>query len=520
MKISKIYLPVLVFASIALGIILGSTLNFSSKPRSLSAKDKIERLLNVIGNEYVDSVATDTLVDKAIGQLLGQLDPHSVYINADEMTQVSEELSGNFVGIGISFLMLRDTVTVTKALPGGPALAAGIKPGDKILFEGKNKLFGRKLPSDSLFKFLKGEPDSEVTLKIFRKSENKFKLLRFKRRQVHVSSIDAAVMLPNNTGYIKIAKFGEETAAEFSAELKKLLQQGAESLVLDLCGNGGGYMEQAVKIADELLKEDLLIVYTKAKDGKKESEIATPGGLFEQGNLTVLIDEYSASASEIIAGAVQDNDRGTIMGRRSFGKGLVQREIGFEDGSAVRLTIARYYTPTGRSIQGPYSKGTEAYYESFDERLNSGELFDKDSIKLSKLEKFKTPKGKIVYGGGGIVPDVFVALNPDLDKERLLLLLQSGATSNFIFEKLDAKKYNYQSLLNLKVDSALVNAFITYANEMGYTLKTDAKDLKTIELYLNAEKIRLLQGDTAYWQFVLPKIKMVQAALNLGSEKI
>lgn len=512
MKISKVYVPVVLFAVLVLGILLGTILDFPNKPNSLSSKDKIDRLLQVIGNEYVDSVATDTLVDKAISQLLQQLDPHSVYINASEMTQVSEELSGNFVGIGISFMMLKDTVTVTKTLDGGPALAAGLKAGDKILFEGKNKLYGRKLATDSLFKYLKGEPNSEVRLKVFRKSQNKILNFQFKRKQVHISSIEAEVLLPNRTAYIKISKFAEDTAAEFSAALKKLLRQGATSLIIDLRGNGGGYMEQAVSIADELLQKDLLIVYTKAKDGKKDSSIAKSGGLFEKGKLSVLIDEYSASASEIIAGAIQDNDRGTIIGRRSFGKGLVQREIGFEDGSAVRLTIARYYTPTGRSIQGPYSKGTEAYYESFEDRLSNGELFVKDSIKLSKLEKFKTPKGKIVYGGGGIVPDVFVALDSNLDKERLLLLLQSPIPGNFLFEKWDSFKYDRSKIAALSVNERLVTDFITYANENGFELKTDASDRARIGTYLQAEKIRLLQGDTAYWQFILPQIPMIQAA--------
>ena len=413
MNINKIYLPIIICATLSLGIVLGKYFNNSNDDflaAKSSSKNKLNKLIDFIDNEYVDDVNTDSIVNITVDNILGQLDPHSVYVPPSEQAQVAENMKGNFVGIGVNFYMYNDSVAIIKPVENGPSAKAGIKAGDRILYADKTKLFGRKLSSDSLYSTLKGEQGSEVELTIYRKSEQKRLKIKIKRDVIPLKSVDVSLMLNAKTGYIKINRFAETTYEEFKAGLIKLKKRGAQTLVIDLRDNGGGYMEEAIEIADELLKDKELIVFTKNKKGKVDKTYATKKGDFETGNVFVLINENSASASEILAGAIQDNDRGTIVGRRSFGKGLVQREMNFDDGSAVRLTVARYYTPTGRSIQKPYTKGNESYFKESESRFANGELYEKDSIKVVDSLKFKTPKGKLVYGGGGIVPDIFVPM--------------------------------------------------------------------------------------------------------------
>ncbi|MBP6758894.1 MAG: S41 family peptidase, partial [Flavobacterium sp.] len=339
MKINSNYLPILVFASIAFGILLGGWLNFPGQDHFLVkniSKNKLNKLLDFIDNEYVDSVNSDSIMSHTIDNILGQLDPHSIYIPPSEQEQVAESMKGDFVGIGVNFYMYNDSVAIIKPIENGPSEKAGIKAGDRILYADKTKMFGRKLPNDSLFAKLKGKEGSEIVLTVYRKSENKKLKIKIKRGIVSIKSVDAALLLDATTGYIKINRFAETTYDEFKTGLDNLRKQGAKSLVIDLRDNGGGYMEEAIAIADELLKDKQLIVFTKNKKGTIDKTFATKKGSFETGKVVVLINENSASASEILAGAIQDNDRGTIVGRRSFGKGLVQREMDFSDGSAVR----------------------------------------------------------------------------------------------------------------------------------------------------------------------------------------
>ncbi|PZX93932.1 peptidase S41 [Flavobacterium aquariorum] len=522
MKFDNKYLPILIGGIFALGIFIGS---LSGTPSSKSfmakknTKEKLNKLIDFIDNEYVDDVNTDSIVSLTVNSILAKLDPHSVYIPPRDQAEIAETMKGDFVGIGINFYMHNDSVAVINPVKNGPSAKAGIKAGDRILYADKTKLFGRKLPNDSLFATLKGQAGSQIELTVYRKSEHKKIKVTIKRDVIPLKSVDVALLLDKTTGYIKINRFAETTFDEFKKGLTSLKKQGIKTLVIDVRDNGGGYMEEAIAIADEFLKDKELIVFTKSKKEPTEKTYATAEGSFETGNVFVLINENSASASEILAGAIQDNDRGTIVGRRSFGKGLVQREMDFNDGSAVRLTIARYYTPTGRSIQKPYSKGNEEYFKESDNRFLHGELYKKDSIKVVDSLKFKTKKGKIVYGGGGIVPDVFVPLEAEHGAENISYLLQSGIVGHFVFEELDKDRNAFTKLtfdqfkIQISATDSYFTAFQKYLSKNG--LEVNLGNYKTlVKRYINAEFARQLFGDTYYYEMVLKDDAMIKAVLK------
>jgi carboxyl-terminal processing protease len=522
MKYDTKYLPIVIGGIFALGIFIGSLSNASQTHGFLikkNTKEKLDKLIDFIDSEYVDDVNTDSIVNLTVDNILGHLDPHSVYIPPSEQAGIAETMKGDFVGIGINFYMYNDSVAVINPVKNGPSAKAGIKAGDRILYANKTRLFGRKLPNDSLFATLKGEAGSKLELMVYRKSERRKIKLTIKRDVIPLKSVDVALLLNKTTGYIKINRFAETTFDEFKTGLTNLKKQGIKSLVIDVRDNGGGYMEKAIAIADEFLKDKQLIVFTKSKNGVIEKTFATKQGSFEIGNVYVLINENSASASEILAGAIQDNDRGTIVGRRSFGKGLVQREMDFNDGSAVRLTIARYYTPTGRSIQKPYSKGNDAYFKESDSRFLHGELYKKDSIKVVDSLKFKTPKGKVVYGGGGIVPDVFVPLEAEHGAENVSYLLQSGIVGHFVFEQLDQNRNMFGKLTfdqfkkKVNGDDSYFNAFQKYLSENGLDVNL-SNYKKLVKRYVNAEFARQLYGDKYYYEMVLKEDAMVKAVLK------
>jgi carboxyl-terminal processing protease len=524
MKKSNIYLPLLLFTMLAVGVVLGSMLNFPVTRMSLSknsSKNKINRLIDFINNEYVDQVNADSIVDLTVTNILAQLDPHSVYIPPSIQSDEVESMKGEFVGIGINFYMYKDTVAVVNPLENGPSEKAGIQAGDRILYANKTKLFGRKLPSDTLFSKLKGEVGSNVELTVFRKSENRKFKVKVKRNVVPIKSVDAALMLNPTTGYLKINRFAETTYDEFQHGMTKLRNSGMKTFVIDLRDNGGGYVETAVKIADELLVNKKLIVFTKNKRNEIQKSIATDVGDFEEGKVYILINENSASASEILAGAIQDNDRGIIVGRRSFGKGLVQQEMDFEDGSAVRLTIARYYTPTGRSIQKPYVNGDEeAYLNEFTTRFQNGELYKKDSIKIADTLKFKTPKGKIVYGGGGIVPDVFVPLEGKSGEEGIVYVMgQSGIVNHFVFEQLDQHRKDFKGLSYEQFLSKMKTTDLYFKNLQNYLLDNGvrlnlSKNKALVKRFLVAEFASQLFGEQRYYEIVLKEDPMLQAVFK------
>ncbi|MGV1011128.1 MAG: S41 family peptidase [Flavobacterium sp.] len=523
MKVNKIYLPLLFFSCVALGIVIGGFINYPTSKTTLGKKyykTKLNKLLDFIDNEYVDDVKTDSIVDVTVTNILANLDPHSVYVPPSEQSSIAENMKGDFVGIGVNFYSYKDTIAVIKPIKNGPAEKAGIKEGDRILYADNFQLFGKKLNNEVLFSKLKGEKDSEVTLTVYRKSENKRLKVKVKRDVVAIKSVDVAILINKTTGYIKINRFAETTGQEFHTALLQLKKSGINSLVIDLRNNGGGFMEMAVQIADELLKDKELIVFTKNKKGTIDKTYATEDGDFESGRVSVLIDENSASASEILAGAIQDNDRGTIYGRRSFGKGLVQREMDFDDGSAVRLTIARYYTPSGRSIQKHYKKGdSEDYYKESENRFESGELYEKGKIKIADSLKFKTKKGRIVYGGGGIVPDVFVPLEVSQGNESLEYILQTGVVGHFVFEQLDQNPKAFQGLnveqfqIQMQKDTYYLKQFQKYLFKAGIDLNL-TKNTEVVNRFITAEFARQLFGENQYYQIILKDDNMIKAVMK------
>jgi carboxyl-terminal processing protease len=405
-------LPVFIALSLAIGILIGIYLpgrNQAPPNANIRLKnDKINSIIKIIEESYVDTVNKRELEEAAIPAMLKKLDPHSIYIPAKDLKRANEPLQGNFEGIGISFNMLTDTILVISTIPGGPSEKTGLLAGDKIIYVNDSLVAGKRISEEGVMGLLKGPRGTNVKLKILRRGHNELLPFEITRDKIPIYSVDVAYMVNNNTGYIRVNSFAMKTFEEFMKGLKELKAKGMTKLILDLRGNSGGVMEAAIQIANQFLKEGQLIVYTKGRTQPRDEAKATGKGEFETGDLVVLIDEMSASASEILAGAIQDNDRGTIIGRRSFGKGLVQEPIMFADGSGMRLTIARYYTPTGRSIQKPYDKGIDKYYDDLNERYARGEFEISDSIHFSDSLKFTTPEGRSVYGGGGIMPDKFV----------------------------------------------------------------------------------------------------------------
>lgn len=519
-KIEKTYIPLFVILFVTFGVVIGKFWGSDSfNNDSNSYKSKLNKLINFIENDYVDDVKTDSIVDLTLTNILSSLDPHSIYLPAEDQEFVAEEMKGDFVGIGVYFYAYKDSVAVIKSIENGPAKKAGIIEGDRILYANKTKLFGKKIDTELVFSKLKGTIDSEVTLTVYRQSTKKIFKVKVKRASIPLKSVDIGTLLNTKTGYIKINRFAENTAKEFHDELVQLKLKGITSLVIDLRQNGGGLMDVCNEIADELLADEELIVFTKNKRGTIEKSFATDKGDFETGNLAILIDENSASASEILAGAIQDNDRGIIYGRRSFGKGLVQQEMNFDDGSAVRLTTARYYTPSGRSIQKPYVKGdSESYFDESYQRWDSGELYQKDKIKIADSLKFKTKKGRIVYGGGGIIPDVFVPMEAIQGEENLEAILQSGVLSNFVFEQLDTKRKEYKKLnfehfkIKFKAENYLP-AFEKYLKKLEF--ETSVLKSKTIvNRYVMAEFARQLFSDVNYYKVLLEGDTMIKEVLK------
>lgn len=519
MKKNNYLLPLFLAIALIIGLWLGSFLQKKINPTYSSdnpSRVKINRLMDLIETDYVDDVDTDEVVDLAINNILGQLDPHSVYINQDELGVVEQSMKGSFVGIGITFNVFNDTLAVIKALPAGPAKEAGIEAGDRILYAGKQKIFGNQISSDSITEILRGEENSTINLKVFRKKDSTTFDAKVTRKAIPIKSVDVAIAVHDSIGYIKINRFSETTHAEFVEGLNKLTN--IKSLVVDLRDNGGGYMEPAIQIADEFLPLGQKIVKVINKKGKESQHITTEGGLFEQGKLFVLINENTASSSEIIAGAIQDNDRGTIIGRRSYGKGLVQREIYLGDGSAVRLTTARYYTPSGRSIQKPYQEKDD-YQGEIAHRFQTGELYEKDSIHLADSLQFRTLKGRIVYGGGGIVPDVFVPVQNKHGEDAIQLLMKTAMISHFVFQQIDTERNQLEQLSSQEIADRLRENpkyfadLKVYLKENGLTFNLD-RHKENILFYLTAEYINQLKTAEDYYQWILQHDSMMEKTLE------
>ena len=483
-KKRSIFLPVMLGISLAIGVIIGKFLpganDLPQHSNIKSRNDKLNSILNIIESNYVDSVNRNDLVETAIPAILKKLDPHSVYIPAKDLARANEPLQGNFEGIGISFNMLTDTILVISTIPGGPSEKMGLMAGDKILYVNDSLVAGRHIADEKIMGMLKGPKGTTVRIKILRAGQRELLPFEITRDKIPIYSVDVDYMVNNHTGYIRINNFAMTTYEEFMKGLRELKGLGMTSLILDLRGNSGGIMEAAIQIADQFLLEGQLIVYTKGRAQPRNEARATGKGEFETGDLVVLIDEWSASASEILAGAIQDNDRGTIIGRRSFGKGLVQEPISFADGSGLRLTIARYYTPTGRSIQKPYSDGFEKYYDDLSERYHHGEFEVPDSIHFADSLKFTTPGGRVLYGGGGIMPDKFVpvdtsGVSPYFVKTRSLIYRFALKYTENNRDVL--KKFTEAATMNNFLDGQkLIDQFVQYAT--ANKVKLDPAGLK------------------------------------------
>src|SRR5690554_3770132 len=523
----KTLLPLWIGLGLAIGVFVGSKLNFSDTTEKIfatnSKKDKLNRLIDYIDYEYVDKVNTDSIVDVTVNRILENLDPHSVYIPKSEYAHNADDMRGNFIGVGISFYIYKDTIAVIRPVSGGPAEGAGIKSGDRILYADGKQLFGEFTERDSIVDYLKGEKNSRVKLQVYRPDEDRIIDIQLRRKQVPLVSVNASYKLSDELGYIKLNRFSETTFKEFERALKKLKDQGMKRLVLDLRDNPGGYISTAERIADEFLENNKLILITKNKNGDTKKTYATRRGKFEDGMLYVLMNENSASASEIVAGALQDNDKGVIVGRRSFGKGLVQREMSLGDGRAVRLTIARYYTPTGRSIQRPYGNGNDTYFSDYEKRYRDGELIHADSIKVADSLRYVTPKGKVVYGGGGIIPDVFVPKDTSIENETLQYVSRSGFMSYFIFEYLEKNRGIFDGMSfedfrkNFQLDDKLSKEFIEYArfNEAQIDLSKYTEELKRT---LKANIAQQLFGPNEYEIILNEKDSMLIKVLELEAE--
>jgi carboxyl-terminal processing protease len=487
MKVQPVFLFLLISALI-FAVVPGRTQQFNPK----STTQKFASAMQIINFAYVDSVFEPELVEKAIIAMLKELDPHSQYISKENLQKSTEPLEGNFDGIGISFQVYKDTILVIAPVPGGPAEKLGIRAGDKIVMIDGEDATGTFVDNNYVFSRLRGDKGTTVDVSVLRKGRNKLIEYTITRDKIPINSIDAAFMATREIGYIKLNRFSRTSMDEFRKAIGELKDQGMEKLILDLRGNSGGYLDVAVDLSDEFIGAGKMVLYTEGSSSPRRKYKSTYRGEFEEGKLVVLIDEGSASASEIVAGAVQDWDRGIIVGRRSFGKGLVQRPYYLPDSSVIRLTIARYYTPTGRCIQKPYDEGYEQYYDDLFKRLESGELTSMENINFPDSLKYYTPNKRVVYGGGGVMPDVFVPWDSTRYTDFYVDLLSKGIFNDYVLSYIDnernslTRKYHTfeQFDEDFKIDDEFMEKFLVYAAQKEITPQND-------DLLLSSELIRM-----------------------------
>jgi carboxyl-terminal processing protease len=465
----------------------------------------------LLDNYYVEDPKVDSLVEIGITEILKKLDPHSVYMNAEEIKKANEPLEGNFEGVGIQFQIYQDTIVVVHAITGGPSQKVGIQDGDKIIFVDTAKVAGVSINNDGVFKKLRGKKGTKVMIKVKRFGESELLDFEIIRDKIPIYAIEAQYMAAPNIGYVKLARFSATATEETKAAIDSLKRKGAKKIILDLTSNGGGYLNQAHSLSDLFLSDGKLVVYSEGRSQPRIDLSATGEGNFEQGELVIMVDQNTASASEIVSGAVQDWDRGLIIGRRTFGKGLVQKGYPLPDMSAVRLTMAHYYTPIGRNIQKPYTKGVDKYYEDIEERYEGGELFDNSKIKLADSTQYFTHVKRVVYGGGGITPDIFVPLDTTWSSRYYGKLVRTGSFNQFVLQyvnnnrsELDKKYPNVDVFIRaFEVDSILLNAFYAF----GKTKKAEpdsaenfTRSIPTIKNQLKGLIGQDLWNSSAYYQ--------------------
>lgn len=483
--------------------------------------NKIRDIIEIIDRKYVDTVDSDKLFESTIQELLRKLDPHSAYISKEDLIAAKERVDGAFGGIGVRFFMLRDTVSITNVIKNSPSMIAGLHSGDKIIKVGDKTIAGKSLPNDEIMRLLKGAPNTIVKVTILRNGALLKKEIT--RGLIPYNSVSAFYMLDNKIGYIKIDEFSKATADEFKEATILLESAGMSKLVLDLRSNGGGVLESAIRIVDEFLPKGKLIVTTKGKNFPKEDIYSTNYGRLDKIPVVVIINESSASASEIVAGALQDHDRATIIGRRSFGKGLVQQDIPLSDGSDLRLVVARYYTPTGRCIQKPYSGNYEEYMHEYYDRYEDGEVYSADSVKIADSLKYYTPKGKIVYGGGGIYPDVFIPLDSTKNSWYIAELYYKGVFQAFAFDFVSGKRSQWKDMYDYNklfvVTDQMIHQFNNYISK-HYDIVTDIlvgttqSNLRLKEI-LKAEIARQLWEEKAYYYMSIKSDKEVMKSIEI-----
>lgn len=522
--------PLLRIAFISIGLV-ASTAAFAQTGSAESTTEKFSTLLYYIENMYVDSVNSDDLVETAIRSMLEELDPHSLYIPPEEVQAANEPLNGSFDGIGIQFNILRDTIFVVAPISGGPSEALGIRSGDKIVEVDGETVAGIEITNRMVMDYLKGPKGTKVKVGIKRAGVNKILDFNITRDKIPIYSVDAHFMVDDKVGYVKVNRFARTTLEELRAALTNLKRAGMEDLILDLQGNGGGLLQAAVQMADEFLSDDKLIVYMEGRSYPRDDRNARREGLHEKGRLVVLIDEGSASASEIVSGAIQDWDRGLIVGRRSFGKGLVQRPVPLPDGAAVRLTVQKYFTPSGRCIQKSYEEGVEAYRSEKYERYESGEVYSLENLDLPDSLRFETKvKGRSVYGGGGILPDVFVPVDTTYSSEFFSNVLRKGLTNQFVLEYVDAHRGEMKQTYpeaddfytKFEVNKEMEDAFLAFVkkNEVEFNAEEYAVSREAMMIRMKAFVGRNLFDQNMFYRVISelnPAFRKANEVLNDGT---
>ena len=533
-QFSYAWLPFWASVAVVIGMIIGSWNSNSSEYQlydtydyEYARRNNLNMLLHIIEQQYVDSVDSKELTDNAMTAVLKELDPHSAYIPAEDLESVNEELEGSFSGIGIQFNLLNDTINVVDVISGGPSERCGLLPGDRIIMVDDSLYVGKNISNEKVMKKLRGEKGSVVKLGIMRQGEDELLTFEVERGDIPLHSVDAAYMIEPGIGYILVSKFGRTTFEEFLVALARLSNEGAENYIIDLRGNGGGYMDAAINMVNEFMQAGQLIVYTEGRSFPREDAVSNGMGSFKEAPIVVLTDEWSASASEIFAGAIQDNDRGLVVGRRTFGKGLVQSQMPLSDGSAVRLTVARYHTPSGRCIQKEYNMGDDDEYNmDILNRYNRGEFFNADSIQQHTDLVYATAGGRTVYGGGGIMPDVFIPSDTTHITPYYTDVVNKSLLYKYAFEYVDdnrkqlSRADDYKELLKMLNSNKLLNDFIAYAAENGVPAQYNEINISRPVLVrlLQAYIARDILGDEAFYPIFMGDDKVIEEACRLIKE--